>query len=298
MSRWAGLSTLQRGRLAVMLAAILWSTSGAFVKKLELPDKTFTVYRAGIAGTSLLLVVALTRAAITFEPMMLGMVAAFALMNHWFMASMVKTTAANAIFLQYSAPVWMYLASVFLLKEPAQPRTAKALVVAVIGLGVLLAGEWNRSAALTEGVIYGLLSGVGFAAVAVFLRLLRRHDPLWLASLNMMCAAALALTAFWQSGDAEAWRAVWPPPTGWTLVVLVAFGTMQLALPYVLFGWGLKYVSPQEAGLLALFEPILNPVWAYVVAWERPAASTIIGGVILVAALVWQAWPRSEAGPG
>src|SRR5215203_2183471 len=108
MGRWSALSSVQRGRLAVMLAAVLWSTSGAFVKALQLPDKTLTVYRAGVAGASLLLVVAATRARVTFEPLMLGMIAAFALMNYWFMASMVRTTAANAIFLQYSAPVWMF----------------------------------------------------------------------------------------------------------------------------------------------------------------------------------------------
>jgi drug/metabolite transporter, DME family len=297
MHRWKGLSTLQRGRLAVMLAAILWSTSGAFVKTLQLPDKTFAVYRAGIAGASLLLVVAATRTKVTFDVRMIGMVASFALMNYWFMASMVRTTAANAIFLQYSAPVWMFLASVFLLREKPQPRTASALVVAVIGLAVLLAGEWNQSTALTSGVVYGLLSGVGFAAVAVFLRTLRGHHPLWLASLNMLCAAALAMAAFSQSSDPGSWKAIWPPPTEKTLVALVIFSVTQLALPYVLFGWGLKHVSPQEAGLLALFEPVLIPVWTYLVAGEIPAASTIIGGAILVAALVWQAWPRNDENP-
>src|SRR5437764_214837 len=109
MSRWAAWSPLQRGRLAVILAAILWSTSGAFIKTLQLPDKTFAVYRAGFAGASLLLVVAAMRTRVTFAPAMLGMVASFALMNYWFMAAMVQTTAANAIFLQYSAPVWMYI---------------------------------------------------------------------------------------------------------------------------------------------------------------------------------------------
>lgn len=280
-----------------MLAAILWSTSGAFVKTLQLPDKTFAVYRAGIAGASLLLVVAATRTRITFDVRMIGMVTSFALMNYWFMASMVRTTAANAIFLQYSAPVWMFLASVFLLREKPQPRTAKALVVAVIGLIVLLGGEWSESTALTSGVVYGLLSGVGFAAVAVFLRTLRGHHPLWLATLNMLCAAALAMAVFSQTGDPESWKAIWPPPGGKTLVALIIFSVTQLALPYVLFGWGLKHVSPQEAGLLALFEPVLIPVWTYLVAGEVPAASTIIGGAILVAALVWQAWPRNEVSP-
>jgi DME family drug/metabolite transporter len=292
---WAGLSPLRRGRLAIMLAAILWSTSGAFVKSLNLHDATFTVYRAGFAGASLLLFVLLGRTRVTFDVRMLGMISTFALMNYWFMAAMTRTTAANAIFLQYSAPVWMFLASVFLLREKPQPRTASALVVAAVGLAVLLAGEWNPGQAFSSGVGFGLLSGVGFAGVAVFLRTLRGHDPLWLATLNMLCAAVFAGATFLASKDPAVTNAVWPPPSGWTLVALIIFGTMQLALPYVLFGWGLKHVSPQEAGLLALFEPVLIPLWTYLVAGEIPASSTIVGGSILVAALIWQAWPRSEA---
>ena len=286
----SGIDLQQRGRLAVILAAILWSTSGAFVKTLQMPDTTLAVYRAGIAGASLLVVALALRVKFTFDGLMIGMVTAFALMNYWFMASMSRTTAANVIFLQYSAPVWMYLVSVFLLREKSQPRTLPALVIAVIGLTVLLVGEWSRSAVLNDGVVYGLLSGVGFAAVALFLRMLRGHDPLWLASLNMLTAGVMAAIAF--SNDPQAWESIWPPPSGKQLAVLIVFSVSQLALPYVLFGWGLKHVSAPEAGLLALFEPALIPVWTYLFAGEVPATSTIIGGAILIAALVWQAWPR------
>jgi drug/metabolite transporter, DME family len=275
-----------------MLAAILWSTSGAFVKTLQLPDTTLAVYRAGFAGITLLVVAIATRVRFTFDVRMIGMVTCFGLMNYWYMASMSRTTAANAIFLQYSAPVWMYLVSVFWLGERQQPRTFSALCLAVLGLAVLLIGEWTRSAALTSGIVYGLLSGTGFAGVALFIRLLRDHDPIWLAALNMLTASIVSAVVFLQSADPAVRESVWPPPTGKPLAVLVIFGFLQLGLPYVLFGWGLKHVSAPEAGLLALFEPALMPVWTYVFAREVPATSTMFGGAILIAALMWQAWPR------
>jgi DME family drug/metabolite transporter len=275
-----------------MLAAILWSSSGAFVKTLQLPDVTLAVYRAGFAGLSLLIIALATRVKFSFDWRMLGMTASFALMNYWYMASMTRTTAANAIFLQYSAPAWMYLVSVYMLREPQAPRTKPALLIAMAGLAVLIGGEWVRMGTINNGIILGLMSGAGFAAVALFIRLLRSHDPLWLATLNMLAGSGAAALVFLQSPDPAVRAAVWPPPSGTPLLVLIVFGFTQLGLPYVLFGWGLKHVPAPEAGLLALFEPVLMPVWAYLFAGEIPAASTIVGGAILIAALVWQEWPR------
>lgn len=288
----------RRGRWAVVAAALLWSTSGAFVKNLELPALSIAAYRALAAGVVLLLLVRATRTRITWAWPMLGMVVAFASMNFSFIASMTLTTAANTILLQYTAPMWMFLASVWWLKEPADRRSLISTIGSMVGIAILLAGQWSGREQ-QWGIVLGLVSGVMFAGVAVHLRRLREHDPLWLAALNHLSAGGMlagigSLAAAGGLGEGIA------APTARQCAVLALFGAGQMALPYVLFGMGLRSISPQEAGVLTLLEPLLNPVWTYLTAGEKPAASTLAGGAVLMSmlALRYVKLPRWTRGMG
>ena len=73
--------------------------------------------------------------------------------------------------------------------------------------------------------------------------------------------------------------------------MLLAFGVIQMALPYVLFARGLREVGTAEAGLIALVEPILNPIWVVLVVGERPAIPTLIGGLLLLSGVAYRYWP-------
>jgi drug/metabolite transporter, DME family len=285
--------SLTQGRVCIALAAILWSLSGGFTKFLtgvmvqqhgfdEVSALQIAFYRVLFAG--LVLAPGLRRADLAFRPAMLIMALAFAAMNALFVSAMALGTAANAILLQYTAPMWMYLASISWLGERPERRSTIALLIGMMGIAVIIVGGWDGGQLVT--IVIALGSGVTYAAVLIFLRLLRGLSPLWLTVWNHLLGALVLLPLIWNE----------PLPAWQQYVVLFLFGSIQMGLAYWLVARGLRVVSPQEAGAITLLEPLLNPVWAYLV-WsktETPPLVTYIGGALIVGALAWRYWPRAK----
>src|SRR5262249_3379738 len=119
-----------------------------------------------------------------------------------------------------------------------------------------------------------------------FLRILRDASPGWLTVLIHLGGALALLPALWYLGM--------PEPRLGQVAFLAFFGTVQMGLPYWLMARGLRVVSPQEAGVITLLEPLLNPVWAYLVApeTETPTGYTLAGGTLILSGLAWRYWPR------
>jgi len=287
--------SLLRGRLVIALAAVLWSLSGLFTRVLghDTPVRlgpepvdglTIAFYRVFFAG--LVLVPTLRRRDLSFRPSMLVMVGIFALMNLTFVLALAGGKSSNAILLQYSAPLWIYIVSILWLGEAASVRGRLALVLGLAGVAVIVAGGWTENSLPVIGL--GLASGVGFAGVILFLRVLRGVSSSWLTVLNHLggAAAVAPLLLFSEKG--------WPSLTWPQLGVLVLFGAVQMGIPYLMMARGLRVVSTQEAGVITLLEPLLNPLWAYLVApaKESPTVYTLLGGALILGALAWRYWPR------
>jgi drug/metabolite transporter (DMT)-like permease len=285
--------TLNQGRVCIVVASVLWSLGGGLAKvltretalglhepTLENAGLLIAFYRTLFAG--LFFVPSLRRRDLSFRPAMLIMIAFFTAMNVTYVSAMTNGSAANAIFLQYTASMWMYLACVWFLGEPAERRNTIALIFGLLGIAVILFGGWQESQ--VAALALGIAAGITYAGVVVYLRVLRDASSTWLTMLNHLGAAMLmapvALACAWPS---------WPQ-----MGVLFAFGVVQMGIPYWLVAYGLRSVSPQEAGTLMLIEPILNPVWAYVAAGEVPSIYTFIGGACIVGALAWRYAPRGE----
>ena len=281
------------GRLYVALAALLWSTGGAFTKILTkdtflgLNDPVvhplqISCFRALFA--TLVLLPTLRPRDISFRPAMAPMAISFALMNASFIFALALGTAANAIVLQYTAPMWMYLASVWWLGEPADRRNLTALLIGLLGIGVIFVGGWQGGQLPIVGA--GLVSGLSYAGVLIFLRVLRDVSSRWLTVVNHLFGGLVLLPLVLGMP--------WPSPGQFT--VLLLYGGVQMGLPYWLVARGLRSVSPQEAGTITLLEPILNPLWAFLVASEVPSRFEWIGGLFILGALAWRYWPRNKSG--
>jgi drug/metabolite transporter (DMT)-like permease len=280
-----------------VFAALLWSTSGAFTKLLTqdtslgldqpavLPQQ-IACFRVAFAG--LVLVPTLRPQDFSWRGLMLVSAACFAAMNVLFIWAMSEGTAANAVLLQYSAPLWMYLASIWLLGERADRRGMVALGVGLVGISVIVGGNWQGEQFKIVAIALG--SGVAYAGVMICLRVLRGVSSRLLTVWNHLCAGLAVAPLVWDM----------PSPTVPQLVVLFLFGALQMGLPYWLVARGLRSVSPQEAGAITLLEPVLNPVWAYLVspATETPRMATIVGGLLIVGGLAWRYWPASWRGEG
>jgi drug/metabolite transporter, DME family len=284
----AELPSAGQGRLYVALAALLWSTSGAFTKILTRdtflgldtpPIQPLQIACGRVLFAGLVLLPTIRRRDVSFRPMMIAMAISFAIMNGTFIWAMSSGTAANAIVLQYTAPMWMYLASVLWLGESADRRNLIALVIGLVGISVIFVGGWQGGQ--LPVVLIALVSGVGYAAVMIFLRVLRDVSSRWLTVVNHLFGGLALLPLI----------IALPVPSPAQITFLFIYGAVQMGIPYWLVARGLRSVSPQEAGTITLLEPILNPLWAFLVASETPSWPEFVGGVFILGALGWRYWP-------
>jgi drug/metabolite transporter (DMT)-like permease len=202
------------------------------------------------------------------------MAAFFVAMNYTYLTSMVAGTAANAIWLQCTAPVWVLLVGVLFFGERAIPRDWAMMACAAIGIGIIVFFE-SQGVGL-RSVAFGLLSGVMYAGVVLSLRQLRGLDSVWLGAVNHL-ATAIALAPF-AIIDARL-------PSGMQWLFLAGLGIVQMAVPYVLFARGLRRIAGHEAAGIGLIEPLLVPLWAYLAWGDRPATWTLIGGSFILLGL-------------
>lgn len=230
------------------------------------------------------------------------MTATFAGMNYTYLTAMAKGNAANAIWLQNTAPVWVLLAGVLLFGERAHLRDWLLILFCAAGVGVIL---WYESrAASLEAVAYGLLSGLFYAGIVLSLRNMRGMEAAWLVALNHIVTALVLApyaVASFQTGQH------WPHGGQWWL--LAGFGMLQMGLPYVLFARSLKTIPGHEAAGIGLLEPLLVPVWVFV-AWRHspeyqgPHWWTLVGGGLIFfglfvryVGLPWRAAEMAEEVP-
>lgn len=249
---------------------------------------SIALFRAAFAG--LILTIFLRPRDISINRLMIPMVVAFATMNALFILALSWGKTSNVILLQYTAPLWMYLGSIWFLGESPSPRGAATLVVGLLGIGVITWGEWNATE--NRVILAALGSGVAYAAVILFLRALNQHSSSWLTSLNLLGSALLLSPFFIITG--------WPELTFSQYATIALLGTVQMAIPYWLASYAARTISPQEIGLIALLEPVLSPIWAYLVAPEKesPSVYTILGGILILAAVAWRYRPGlSRRGP-
>lgn len=277
--------SLWRGRLLVITAALMWSTSGLFVKAgffddwpIESQGPLLAFWRSLFAALVLVPFIRRPR----WDPMLPALGAVFSVMCLVYMVALVMTSAACAIWLQATAPWWVFLLSVFALGYKVDRRDAVSLPLALAGVVLILSFELRGESFL--GVSTGLASGLMFGCVLMMLRRLNHMNGPWLI---VICHGSAAVVLFpWML-----WIGIWPT---WTqLGILAAFGAIQMGIPYMLLARGFRTVRSTEASLLVLIEPVLMPYWVFLFGLEIPAWWIIAGaGLILTALLVRLSWSR------
>ena len=198
----------------------------------------------------------------------------FVVMNITFISAMVQTTAANAIWLQNTAPLWVFLIGTTVLRDPIHPRDWLQLAFIIAGVTFILFFELQGED--PTGVLWGLAGGVTYAGVVLSLRWLRDQDSAWIIALNHAVTAVALLPLVLQFNLA---------PSGVQLTVLIAFGAFQMGLPYLLFSRSVRTLPAHEASGIVLLEPILVPTWVWLLGIEDPAWWTIVGGALIFAGL-------------
>ena len=265
---------MRRAVLAVAGAAVLWSTGGLFIKLAPMPALAVACGRSLIAG---LFYLALLRP--NLRAARWTTAAAYAACIITFVSATKLTTAANAIFLQYTGPAYVLVLSPFLLDEPFRPIDGACVVLSLAGMSLFFVGQIETGQVL--GNLLAIASGVFFALAIVMLRREAKSgsgDALPSTTLGNLIAAAVSLP----------W-ALKAAPEMLSLKgggVLLYLGIVQLGLAYFLFVRGVRRVPAAEASLISMLEPVLNPVWVLIGFGERPGPWAIAGGAIVIAAVV------------
>lgn len=262
-----------RPRLYLLAAAVLWSTAGAAVKLSTLSAWQLASGRSLIAA----LVIALALPASRKWPTGKALVASvgYAGTVVTFIVANRLTTAANAIFLQDTAPLYVLLLSPLVLRERPSRGELAAVPVFLLGLSLFFLDQLSPGQMLGNCVALG--SGVAFAMCILGLRAAGDQGAPVLVWGNLIAGVSVLVPAL---GGA--------PPTALDLGLLVFLGVFQLGLAYALFQRGLREVPAVEASLLILLEPVLNPVWTFLFTGERPGRWALVGGTIILLACAWR----------
>ncbi|MEW6360367.1 MAG: DMT family transporter [Planctomycetota bacterium] len=264
------------GYLLVLTAAVMWSLGGFLVKVLTqtycVDPRAVACLRSTVAA--LVLSWALPRLRNVPRGRVIGAGISYTFVVLAFVVSTSGTTAANAIFLQYAYPLFVAVGAVFLFGESLGRRTILALIIGMSGIALILICSWTPGQ--REGVAYGFMSAFAFAAFTLFQRSMRDGHPIAMSSFHNLLAAALILPLAWGRFHISVQA----------LIIVAVMGMVQLGIPYVLFIRGLKSVPATDAALITLVEPVLNPIWVWLIIGEAPHGSTILGGAMILVALL------------
>jgi|SRR5690554_260894 len=274
-----------KARLLLFISAILWSLGGLLIKGVSWHPVAISGMRSAIA-VPVILLFCRCRPRFTWSFLQIAAAVAYMMNVTLFVVANKLTTAANAIFLQYTAPVYVAVVSAWFLKE----RTTKFdwfTIFAAMG-GMFLFFLDDLAVGGMVGNVCALGSGVSFAALVLLLRKQKDEAPMEALLLGNIFTAVVGLPFMF--GPA-------PGASGW--VGLLLLGLFQLGLAYALYATAVKHVTALEAILIPVLEPVLNPVWVFLAMGETPGPWSLLGGSVVLVAVTVRSVVRITGGkPG
>lgn len=272
----------RKGLIYISFTAFLWSTSGFFIKYLTINAFQISFYRSLVAAITVLAITLARKGKMKIEFDGVSNLAAvfYAGILILFVLATKMTTAANAIFLQFTAPMYLVVLEPIFLKTKFSPKNIITIFISIAGMILFFFGK------LELGNIYGNLlaicSGICFAMFSLLLKYKRvKQKSENTLGTVVMGNALVAVLAF----------AVIFPNLGLNLteaLILLYMGAVQIGISYIIFNEGIKYVSATESMIIATLEAVFNPVWVFIGIGEAPSVYSIIGGSIIFGAIIWR----------
>jgi len=264
-------------RSKIIAAAVLFSSGGAAIKWCSFGGWQLAACRATLAMLTILILLPEARRGWTWRTIVVGF--AYAATTLLYVQANKHTTAASAIFLQSTSPLFILLLAPLLLGEHATRRDIMQMAVMGAGLGLFFLGMDRPSATAPNPAL-----GNALAAICAVTWAFTVMGYRWLAARGASVAAAAvsgnitaAIFALAMSQPLSAGR-----PADWAVVVFL--GVCQLGIPYLFLARAVPQVRALEVGLFLLIEPVLNPIWAWLVHGETPGPATLVGGAVILGA--------------
>lgn len=260
----------------LLAAAIMWSLGGVLIKLVAWHPVAIAGTRS-LIGAILIGMVLRKQLRFSWSWIEIGAALAYAGTVVSFVIANKLTSAANAILLQYTAPLYVILFSPLFLSEKAHWRDWLTLCIMLGGMLLFFMDELTTDGYMGNSI--ALLSGLCFAWLTLLLR--RQKDGSALPSLFLgnLLAGVIGLPFMFSA----------PPADAMSWLGLLLLGVVQLGLPYILYALALRHIRAIEGILIPMVEPILNPVWVFLIIGEQPTSHAIIGGAIIIGAVVFRA---------
>jgi drug/metabolite transporter (DMT)-like permease len=282
----------RNGSIAILLAALLWSTGGLFIKEVSLDAWGVSFWRSSFAASTIFVIylvrkshIANTQAEISngfrewLSPFVLLSALCYALLLVLFVLATKLTTSANAIFLQYTAPIYVLFIEPMLSRSKMRRGDLATVAISTAAMALFFIGKFEIRS--LWGNVAALASGVAFATYALVLKHERATESRrWqivivghiIIALSMAFVGLMGFTNFSLStGD---------------FIRLLYLGIFQIGIAYAFFTYGISHVRAIDATLIAMVEPVLNPIWVFLGIGERPANFAILGGLIILSVSV------------
>jgi drug/metabolite transporter (DMT)-like permease len=278
-----------RSRLLLVATAVLFSTGGAAIKAAGFTAWQVASFRSGAAAAVLLLVVPETRREWSWR--IAPVAAAYAATLILFVQATRMTTAANAIFLQSTAPLYLLLLGPLLLREPIRRTDVGYILAIAAGMSLFALGTQRAVASAPDphtGNICALASGLSWALTLAGLRWLARRQA---GEAGMAAVAAGNIAAFLAALPMALPVASASPKS---LAVILYLGVFQIGLSYWCLTRAMRRVTAFEATAILLLEPALNPVWVWMIHGERPGGRPIAGGAVILTATLVNTWRQNR----
>ncbi len=267
-------SERRKAILYLALAAILWSTSGLFVKILDWQPISILAGRSFFA--SIVFLFYLRRIPTRFSMWQLLAALMFILTQFLFITSTKLTTAANAIFLQYTMPIYVVLLAYWFLGEKPTRTDWLSMLVIFIGLALFFGDE--LSAEGFYGNLLAILSGVTGAIMMISFRAQKNGNPAESNLIAFLFTATLGFPFIMK----ETWTV-----NSW--LILAFLGIVQIGFAFIFFTKGIKHIPALEANLIGTLEPVLNPIWVFLFYGESMGGFALVGGLVVLAGVILSA---------
>lgn len=273
-------SERRKAILSLALAAVLWSTSGLFVKILDWQPISILAGRSLFAAVVFLIY--LRRLPARFGSWQLLAAGMFILTQFLFITSTKMTTAANAIFLQYTAPIYVIPLAFWFLREKPSRTDYLSMFIIFLGLILFFADELNTDG--FYGNLLAILSGVTSAVMMVAFRAQKDGTPAESNLIAFLVTAGFGFPFVLQ----ETWTM-----NSW--LILAFLGVVQIGFAFIFFTQGIKHIPALEANLIGTLEPVLNPIWVFLFYGESMGAFALIGGLIVLGGVILSAMGSAKA---
>ncbi len=274
------LSERRKAILYLAFAAILWSSSGLFVKILDWQPISILAGRSFFA--SIVFLIYLRRIPTRFSMWQLLAALMFILTQFLFITSTKLTTAANAIFLQYTMPIYVVLLAYWFLGEKPTRTDWLSMLVIFIGLTLFFGDELSTDG--LYGNLLAILSGVTGAIMMVSFRAQKNGNPAESNLIAFLFTATLGFPFIMK----ETWTV-----NSW--LILAFLGIFQIGFAFIFFTKGIKHIPALEANLIGTLEPVLNPIWVFLFYGESMGAFALIGGLVVLGGVILSAVGSAKA---